>query len=453
MTTPYPCLEMCPHSPRVIGPAPATILQATREFLDRHPNPSSGSVLLMDLLASLVNLLQCSGGAVWEMTAEPPDQMVPRLLLGIRKPQESETWGMLGFPRMSPADLARLEQLITPVLMGGPPLFLTLRHSDAEQPAQSQMLPVERLLVLPLEYHGVRFGVLLLVNVPELPEPGWPTVLDPLLTACGTLINWSSARPTNPARPGTPFSRFSVRAELPNRQSSLARMAGGFSHDFNNLLTSIMGYAELTLMELPIDSPFVRNLQEILHTSYRAANLTRQLMLLSGRGCFAMMALDIHEQIDRAIDLLRDRISPTIQFRRNYFEANHTIAGDPEALITVFEHLFMNAVEGLGTRPGEIQCSTVWFEELGEEIDWSLPPASPHQPGALVSILDSGIGIPPEHLDFVFDPYFSTKFAGRGLGLAIVWGVMRSHGGGIQIRSKPGHGTQVDLFFPHRYNS
>jgi len=173
-------------------------------------------------------------------------------------------------------------------------------------------------------------------------------------------------------------------------------------------------------------------------------------MLFSGRGQFLIQPLPLNEIIPQVIDRLNDRFPSSIHVRQSLQVDLPLISADLKAIKLVSEHVLINALEGIGRAAGRIEILTEFLKHPPESVLWALTPEAPFGAGVMLSIIDSGIGIPPENLDHVFDPYFSTKFAGRGLGLAMVWGIMRSHGGGIQIRSTSGHGTRLDLFFPIR---
>jgi PAS domain S-box-containing protein len=230
---------------------------------------------------------------------------------------------------------------------------------------------------------------------------------------------------------------------------SLGVLAGGIAHDFNNLLTSILGNAGLALSQAESDArarPFIEHIET---AARRAADLTRQLLAYSGRGMFVLEPIDVAALVQEMTELLRLSISKKAVLKYELTENLPRLEGDPGQLRQVIMNLITNASEALGDEPGSVYVRTgvtdvdprrppdglMWKNLAGGEYVY-------------FEVADSGCGMDPVVQTKIFDPFFTTKFTGRGLGLAAVQGIVRSHGGGIELESSPGHGTRVRVLLP-----
>jgi signal transduction histidine kinase len=230
---------------------------------------------------------------------------------------------------------------------------------------------------------------------------------------------------------------------------SLGVMAGGIAHDFNNLLTAILGHADLALLTLPPVAPACNNIGEIIKASRRAADLCQQLLAYTGKGKFVIEPFDLDELIEEMAHLLRTLISKKVLLNLNLHRDLPKIEGDPSQIRQVVMNLVMNASEAIGEMSGVVTISTgVSFcdREIirGGYLDDDLPE------GLYVSleVSDSGCGMDRETRERIFEPFFSTKFTGRGLGMSAVLGIMRSHRGTVKVYSEPGQGSAFRLLFP-----
>jgi signal transduction histidine kinase len=237
-----------------------------------------------------------------------------------------------------------------------------------------------------------------------------------------------------------------VRAE---KYSSLALMAGGIAHDFNNLLTVIIGQASLLAFEVEPKSPAAIKLRDLLSAANRAAELTSRLLAFTGEIWCNTEPVDLSLQLSAVQGKLREMTPPSIELELDLAPALPLIrAGIPE-LRQVIYHLVENAVEALGNEPGKIEIRTSHCELSVDRIE-NLFPDQQLTPGSYVrmEVIDNGCGIPEEIAPRVFDPFFSTKFVGRGLGLSAVQGIVRAHGGGVCLDSHPTRGTRVEILLP-----
>lgn len=238
------------------------------------------------------------------------------------------------------------------------------------------------------------------------------------------------------------------RFQEKQRIESLGVLAGGIAHDFNNLLMGVLGGAELALLDGP--PPRIRtHLENIKTSAVRLSELTKQLLVYSGKGTFVVKAIDMADLVNEVGRLLNVSFSKKVTLNYELAAELPTIDGDPTQIRQLVMNLVTNAVEAIGDHIGTV---TVRAEALAAEqstLDGFLF-GEKLTPGRFVrlEVADSGCGIEDGALKRIFDPFFSTKDAGRGLGLAAVLGIVRSHHGAIRLRSTPGAGTTFEVLFP-----
>ena len=230
---------------------------------------------------------------------------------------------------------------------------------------------------------------------------------------------------------------------------SLGILAGGIAHDFNNLLAGILGNANLASVDLPPDSPVLEHIRQIELASKRAADLTKQLLAYSGRGKFIIEMLNLSKQVKEIAELLKVSISKKIRLIYDLQEPLPLIEADAAQIQQVIMNLLTNASEAIGDQPGEIRLST-YVCEVDEDLIQDAILNENLTPGKYVclEVRDDGVGIPKDQLRQIFDPFYTTKFTGRGLGLAAVLGIVRGHKGAIHVISAEGKGTAFQVLFP-----
>lgn len=229
---------------------------------------------------------------------------------------------------------------------------------------------------------------------------------------------------------------------------SLATLAGGVAHDFNNLLVSVQGWSELALEE-PEDRELTRQALEQIHKSAgQAAGLARQMLAYSGRTDLAFKTVQLNEIVDDMADLLRSSISKKIELRTTLDTSLPPVRADPTQLRQVILNLVTNAAEALGDDPGRIDIRTSTRRD-DDRTAWQ-PSPQPERDGQhiILSIADTGPGMDAATVERIFEPFYTTKFAGRGLGLAASLGIARAHGGTIEVETEPGAGTQFHVVLP-----
>ncbi len=230
---------------------------------------------------------------------------------------------------------------------------------------------------------------------------------------------------------------------------SLGILAGGIAHDFNNLLTGILGNVSLMRLELPVTSALREHVDQIESVTIRAADLCRQLLAYSGKGRFVVRPLDTSELVSQTAQLLQLSIGKNATLRLDLAENLPLVEADAMQIRQVVMNLVLNAAEALGERAGVIGIATGVLHAEGEYLKSTfLAPELAEGSYVFLEVSDNGCGMGAETQAKIFDPFFSTKFTGRGLGLSAVLGIVRGHKGAIKVYSELGRGTTLKLLFP-----
>jgi len=245
--------------------------------------------------------------------------------------------------------------------------------------------------------------------------------------------------------------RRKLEAQMQHAQKleSLGVLAGGIAHDFNNLLVGVIGNAELALTELPPESPARYGLREIEKAGQRAADLCRQMLAYSGKGRFVVEPINLSRLVEETTHLIEVSVSKKAVVKYDLTQGLPAVEADATQLRQVVMNLITNASEAIGDKSGVITIRTGMMEAdraclATAYMDEELPE------GAYVylEVADTGCGMDEETLSRIFDPFFSTKFTGRGLGLAATLGIIRGHHGAVKIYSEPGKGTTFKVLLP-----
>jgi PAS domain S-box-containing protein len=230
---------------------------------------------------------------------------------------------------------------------------------------------------------------------------------------------------------------------------SLGVLAGGLAHDFNNLLMGIMGNANLISLDIPPQSPLLRNLTQIETASQRAAELCQQMLAYAGKGRFLVQPIDIEDIVRNTVPLLEHSISKRASLRFNFTPGLPLVNADITQIRQIIMNLVVNASDAIGDHDGFITLTTGRIAKNDPRLcDAVLIPDSPESEFIYLQVADTGTGMSAETIDKIFDPFFTTKFTGRGLGLAAVMGIVRSHHGGLMVTSHLGQGSAFTLLLP-----
>jgi two-component system, cell cycle sensor histidine kinase and response regulator CckA len=224
------------------------------------------------------------------------------------------------------------------------------------------------------------------------------------------------------------------------RSESIIRLARGLSHDFNNMLVSVLGNASVLASQLEPNHPWRSIVEDIIAGADRAATLTRQLLTYARSTRHASHRIRLGDLLDDYMDRCRNAISPAIRLGFRHEAAEDVVDADTVQLGQVLLNLVLNAAEAM-PNGGTVSVRTANLPRPGA--------GDSSEPGWVAMIVeDSGVGIAPEVRQRMFDPYYSTKGAGRGLGLAVVQGVVQSHKGFIEVESELEKGTLIRVFLP-----
>ncbi len=243
--------------------------------------------------------------------------------------------------------------------------------------------------------------------------------------------------------------RLEAKAQQAERLESLAKLAAGIAHDYNNLLTGVLGNASLAVRELGSDSPAGAKIAQIEAAGERAATLSDQLLAYAGEDQLTLKTVEINDLVAGMRDELAAVVPGRVELELHLNDGLPQIDVDPAQLRQVALNLLKNACESIGDdrgvvalRTSKVQADRSYFE--GAFLDEGQPAGE----YAILDVSDSGCGIDEEMRARLFDPFFSTKGPGRGLGLATALGIVRAHRGAIKVFSQVGRGTTVEVLLP-----
>lgn len=230
---------------------------------------------------------------------------------------------------------------------------------------------------------------------------------------------------------------------------SLGVMAGGIAHDFNNLLLAVMGNIDLALEDLPEDAEARLSLESAVKAARRGADLTRQILVYSGKTQARITEVDINDLVRENAGILATILDKKAVLSLATGAAVPPVMGDPAQIQQVIMNLMTNASESLCGESGTVRLATGVTICSAEQMAGNRTDAPP-KPGRYVwlEVSDTGCGMDKETLARLFDPFFTTKFTGRGLGMSAVLGIVKAHQGAIFVESTPGGGTTARLLFP-----
>jgi PAS domain S-box-containing protein len=260
--------------------------------------------------------------------------------------------------------------------------------------------------------------------------------------------------------------------------AALGRLASGIAHDFRNILSTIVLYAQLSQRRAGLPLKVAENLQVIVDETGRAADLVQQILDFTSRAMLDPKPLDLGELLQQSLEILARTLPETIDVTLRTGPASCTVMADPGRIQQVLTNLALNARDAMprggaltvtldrikiahnlesgagtdpATAPGPAGTPSVEAPSV-EAPSVEAPPASPVPPGAWarVTVADTGTGMTPEVLDRIFEPYFTTKEVGKGTGLGLpqVYGIVRQHHGHVTVASEPGAGTTFTLYLP-----
>ena len=242
--------------------------------------------------------------------------------------------------------------------------------------------------------------------------------------------------------------RLERQVQEAQRLESLGLVTGGVAHDFNNLLTVILGNGRMALADLSSSDPLRPRLERMLAAAEHGAGLTEQMLVYAGRAPRAQKPVELSSLVADMLDLARASLPGRVRLRE-VLGAAVWVQGDETQLRQVVLNLVANAGEAIGDRGGSVQVRTVLCDAGPDDLEHTHG-AGGLEPGrlALLEVVDDGAGMDEGTCERVFEPFFSTKLSGRGLGLAAVLGIVRGHRGRVGVVSTPGGGSAFRVWLP-----
>lgn len=239
-----------------------------------------------------------------------------------------------------------------------------------------------------------------------------------------------------------------ARMNHSQRLQAIGKLAGGIAHDVNNQLAGIMGFAEIIKEELPDNDPLRSYIDMIIDAVSQSSGITRQLLAFARQGKYSLKSVPVNEVITAVGTMLRHTISRQISLEIQENDQNPHIEADRSQLQNAILNLGINARDAIGDASGSIAITASCIEnrEHRELHNSSMEPGD----YVLISVCDTGSGMPATIIEHIFDPFFTTKPEGKGtgMGLAAVFGTVTTHNGCIDVNSTPGEGTCFELYFP-----
>jgi len=243
--------------------------------------------------------------------------------------------------------------------------------------------------------------------------------------------------------------KIATRLRQAQKMESIGTLAGGIAHDFNNILSAIMGYSEMTLNKLSEDSKERSNLEQVLLASNRARDLVNQILAFSRQSEQTRKPVQIGPLVQETLKLMRASLPTTIKIIEQINEKGALIEADPTQIHQVLMNLCTNASDAMREKGGALKIDLDRLDLYEKEAALLYPDlnAGIYE---MVSVSDTGDGMDSATIERIFDPYFTTKKAGKGtgMGLAVVHGIVKSHGGVINVHSEQGKGTTFQVLLP-----
>lgn len=268
--------------------------------------------------------------------------------------------------------------------------------------------------------------------------------ITPIKDGKGRIVNFVAVK-----RDITRLAMLESQLNQAQKMEAMGTLAGGVAHDFNNILSAIMGYTELALLDSKGGGKLTEHLNKLLKASNRAKDLVAQILAFSRSEEHVLMPMDLENIIQDGLKLIRASLPSTIDIRKNLIADDRTILADQTQLGQVIMNICANARDAMRRGGGVLELR---LEEAATDSDFSLRyPDLKVEDYLLLTIRDTGHGMPKEILDRIFNPYFTTKEKGEGtgLGLAIVHTIIQNHKGRIRVQSEPGRGTAFYIYLPH----
>lgn len=244
-------------------------------------------------------------------------------------------------------------------------------------------------------------------------------------------------------------ARIEERMTQIQKTESLGTLAGGMAHDFNNILTAMLGNLEVVMREPGLGDASREAVENIRMAMIRASNLTRQMLSYAGQNNFRLEPTDLNSLIGDLVRLMRRSVSPRVELRIRFGDKVPLVEAEATQIWQVVMNLIINSADSMAALSGSITLTTYHATPAAEELE-TCHAVKPLPAGdyAVVEVADNGHGMDERTIQRIFDPFFTTKAMGRGLGLSACLGIVRAHNGGIGVTSRPGGGAVFRIFLP-----
>jgi len=324
-------------------------------------------------------------------------------------------------------------------LTGAEVIAVTNARSDprTSELAEPLLVPygITSVMCVPIRSRGATVGVLSCKHVGELRR--WMPDEQAFALAVANLLSTQIAQAER--------QRLELELRQAQKLEAIGRLAGGVAHDFNNILTVILGRAEEVASDERVPSDLRDSVSDLSQNAQRATALTRQLLAFSRRQAIEVRDVDLNSVVANVTRLLHRVLGEDIAVTFAYSEQPLAVRADPGMIEQVLLNLAVNARDAMPDG-GRLSIDTSFVDPSGTE------PSRTGSAGnwACLRVKDNGAGIAPEHLPHIFEPFFTTKDIGKGtgLGLATTYGIVQQHGGWIEVDSETGRGTEFRVFFP-----
>jgi len=241
--------------------------------------------------------------------------------------------------------------------------------------------------------------------------------------------------------------RLEKQLKQAQKMEALGTLAGGIAHDFNNILTGIMGFSELAILEAGKGTSLEKKLNGVLNAGDRAKNLVKQILTFSRYTEPELKPVHVKSLVKEVLKLIRASLPSTIEIHQQ-INSDSLIMADPVQVHQVMMNLCTNAGQAMMMKGGILEVDLTNVELTADFLKGN-PEMNPGT-HMKITVRDTGEGIPPDIIDRIFEPYFTTKEHGKGtgLGLSVVHGIIKSYKGAIIVRSEPGRGTTIEVYLP-----
>ena len=231
-----------------------------------------------------------------------------------------------------------------------------------------------------------------------------------------------------------------------HKLETLGTMSAGIAHDFNNILFAIIGNTELALVNTSKDLPIYKDLQDVISAGNRATEMIQRILTFSRQTTTAKLPIKIQTIVEEALKLLRTSMPSTIEIRKHIDTNCNYILANSTQIHQIVINLATNATHAMKNTAGILE---VFLKNIKIEKDMDIQDLSPGDYVKL-TVRDTGCGMSDDIVKKIFDPYFTTKKIGEGtgMGLSVVYGIIKDHNGTVSVSSKPNHGTIFDIYFP-----